>query len=200
MEGFDCMNFVYPIKKKADVKAMKKYLKKSNMRDYALFVLGINSALRVSDILAFRVSDIMNSDGSIKDDIKIKEQKTGKTRMFPFNDFVKEAMTEYLKTDINKNGVLFPSRIGGKDQAVTRQHVHCFLKEAALAVGIKENISSHSMRKTWARNVYDSNIKTNPGIINTIQKVLNHSSSSTTLRYIGITQDDINSVIMSNGL
>lgn len=194
------MNFVYPIKKKGDVKAMKKYLKKSNMRDYALFVLGINSALRVSDLLSFKVSDIMNPDGSIKERITLVEQKTKKTKSFPFNDSIKETMTEYLKTDINKDGVLFPSRIGDKDQAITRQYVHVFLKEAALAVGIKELISTHSMRKTFSYNIYQNNVKENPGIINTLQHMLNHKDSSTTLRYIGLTQDVMDDVYMTNGL
>jgi integrase len=194
------MNFVYPIKKKGDVKAMKKYLKKSNMRDYALFVLGINSALRVSDLLSFKVSDIMNPDGSIKERITLTEQKTKKSKSFPFNDSIKETMTEYLKTDINKDGVLFPSRIGDKDQAITRQYVHVFLKEAALAVGIKELISTHSMRKTFSYNIYQNNVKENPGIINTLQHMLNHKDSSTTLRYIGLTQDVMDDVYMTNGL
>jgi len=194
------MNFVFPIKKKGDVKAMKKYLKKSNMRDYALFVLGINSALRVSDLLSFKVSDIMNPDGSIKERITLVEQKTKKSKSFPFNNSIKETMTEYLKTDINKDGVLFPSRIGDKDQAITRQYVHVFLKEAALAVGIKELISTHSMRKTFSYNIYQNNVKENPGIINTLQHMLNHKDSSTTLRYIGLTQDVMDDVYMTNGL
>jgi integrase len=179
---------------------MKKYIKKSSMRDYALFILGINSALRVSDLLSFKVSDIMNPDGSIKDRITLVEQKTKKTKSFPFNDSIKETMTEYLKTDINKNGVLFPSRIGDENQAVTRQHVHCFLKEAAKAVGIKEEISTHSLRKTFSFNLYQNNIKTNPGILNILQKILNHANSSTTMRYIGLEQGEIDTLYMQNGL
>lgn len=194
------MNFVHPIRRKADIKAMKKYIKKSSMRDYALFVLGINSALRVSDLLSFKVTDVMNPDGSIKERVILHEQKTSKRKEFPFNDQIKEAMTEYLKTDIDKTGVLFPSRIGDKNRAITRQHVHCFLKEAAEAVGIKEQISTHSMRKTFCFNLYQNNIKTNPGILNVLQKILNHSSSSVSLRYIGLEQSNIDKLYMTNGL
>jgi len=179
---------------------MKRYLKKHNLRNYTLFVFGINSALRISDILLFKVSDIQNPDGSIKDLIKICEKKTGKSKIFPFNESIKEVMTEYLsKTNLELDKFLFPSR-QGENRPISRMSVHNFLKEAADACGIKENISTHTMRKTWARNIYDNNIKENPGIINTIQKALNHRDSSTTLRYIGISQDDINTIYLNNPL
>lgn len=289
------MNFVFPIKKKADIKAMKKYLKKNNLRDYTLFVFGINSALRVSDLLNLQLSDVTNEDGSIKERMSAKEQKTGKTKMFPFNESIQEILKGYLPSHNNKDSCLFPSRIWltndkgdyvnrtiivnflrpyisdieeqikeyksineiaisgniklndyiqefksivfakieqdvmksrkikdkedriedlqadvlrdikkvlnfkGHDP-ISRQYVHLFIKEAGASVGIKENISSHSMRKTFAANYYYSNIKTNPGAINTLQDMLNHKDSSTTLRYIGLTQDILDSAYMNNAL
>lgn len=302
------MNFVQPIKNRKDIDKMKNYLHKSNIRNYTLFVTGINSLLRVSDLLNLQITDITNPDGSIKDRLKLREQKTNKLKDFNLNSGIKEALTEYLSGyptfkksyththnyyHNHKDSCLFPSEkwfnqedyinrsklvdflrpyipeinaqikqyksineialvqgidlkelvrefldsifneidknIGtSKNQniaqskwikikefapnqiqdilntkghdPITRQTVHNFLKEASKEVKLKENVGSHSMRKTASYAIYMNNIKTNPGIIDTLQKMLNHSSSSTTLRYLGITQDVMDEVYLDNVL
>ncbi len=67
------MKFVEPIRDKEQIKKVKQVLKQSNQRNYLLFVLGINSGLRISDILKLKVKDVKN-----KKYIEIKEQKTKK--------------------------------------------------------------------------------------------------------------------------
>jgi len=186
------MNTVDPIKTKGEMKKMRKYLKKNNMRNYALFILGTNSALRASDLLSFLVSTIQNLDGSIKDRVTVKEKKTGKTKIFPINDLVKETMIEYLsKSNLDFDDYLFPSR-QGENQPITRQTVNNILKEAANACGIKENIASHSMRKSFGYWAYKSGVD-----IMTVMKLLNHSSPAITLRYLGITQENLDEVYMN---
>ena len=186
------MNTVDPIKTKGEMKKMRKYLKKNNMRNYALFILGTNSALRASDLLSFLVSTIQNLDGSIKDRVTVKEKKTGKTKIFPINDLVKETIIEYLsKSNLDFDDYLFPSR-QGENQPITRQTVNNILKEAANACGIKENIASHSMRKSFGYWAYKSGVD-----IMTVMKLLNHSSPAITLRYLGITQENLDEVYMN---
>ena len=60
------------------------------------------------------------------------------------------------------------------------------------SMGIKEKIGTHTLRKTFGYHAY---IKTKN--IALIQKLLNHSSPSVTLRYIGITQDDLDNVYLN---
>ncbi|CAM4454328.1 Tyr recombinase domain-containing protein [Paenibacillus typhae] len=67
------MEFVEPIRSKKQIDALKKYLRGQNIRDYLLFVLGINSGLRISDLLKLQVEEVYNQDR-----ISIREQKTGK--------------------------------------------------------------------------------------------------------------------------
>lgn len=76
------MEFVQPIRDKKQIEAIKKYLRGSNLRDYCLFTLGINSALRVSDLLKLKISDILDEKKKVKDRIQIKEKKTGKDKTF----------------------------------------------------------------------------------------------------------------------
>ena len=75
------MEFVEPIRNKKQLEAMKKYLLVHNQRDYVLFVLGINSGLRISDLLKLTVEDVQG-----KARITIREQKTGKSKNFPLSD------------------------------------------------------------------------------------------------------------------
>lgn len=57
------MNLVGPIRDKRKIKDMKVYLKGRSTRDYALFVVGINIALRVSDLLKLTWNDVLSQSG-----------------------------------------------------------------------------------------------------------------------------------------
>ena len=104
------MEFVQPIKDKKDIQKMKDYLHKKNLRDYTLFTIGINSLLRVSDLLNLQLSDV-EENGILKTKITMREQKTDKRKEFPFNSSIVEALKEYLSKQHNhKDSCLFPSR------------------------------------------------------------------------------------------
>ena len=73
------MNTVEPIKDKKKVLAIKRNLKEEkNPRNYLLFVMGINTALRISDLLSLKIKDIIDSKGDIKKYLFAKEKKTGR--------------------------------------------------------------------------------------------------------------------------
>ena len=92
------MEFVQPIRERKVIERMKKMLKSQNVRDYLLFVLGINSGLRVSDLLALKVSDVMDDRGQVKDRISMREKKTGKSKDFPLGKNARKAIQEYIVT------------------------------------------------------------------------------------------------------
>lgn len=189
------MEVTMPIKNRAQVESMKKLLRGQNLRDYSLFVLGVNSGLRVSDIVALRVGDVLDVKGRIKNRIKIKEKKTGKTKDFPVAASAAKALVEYLTTRPNAgpDEPLFLSRQKGR--AITRHTVWETLSAAAKAVGITDPIGSHSMRKTMAFHIYMQG-----GDLALVQQLLNHSSPSVTLRYIGITREQMDRAVMEVNL
>lgn len=188
------MEFVQPIRDKKQLEAMKKILKAGNMRDYALFVLGINSGLRISDLLKLKVCDVMDENNVLKDRISLREQKTGKVKQFPFGATTVKAMKEYLCVQkVAQDAVLFPSRKGGG--ALSRQQAYNILNDAARAIGITESIGTHTLRKTFGYWAHKSGVD-----ITRIQKLLNHSSPSITLAYIGITRDELDDIYLNLNL
>lgn len=182
------MELVEPIRNKKQIEALKKYLRGQNIRDYLLFVLGINSGLRISDLLKLTVEEVKDQDR-----ISIREQKTGKMKDFPLSETCKKAIQEYLKANELTDGYLFPSRKGGRP--ITRVQAYRILNEAAEQVGIKESVGTHTLRKTFGYHAYQSGVD-----ITRIQKLLNHSAPNVTLSYIGITKEELDNVYISLNL
>ena len=184
------MEFVQPIKDLKQIETIKKLLRQQNLRDYCLFVLGINSGLRISDLLRLRISDV-SEKGKPKDRIRLREKKTNKFKDFPISENAKAAIREYLKTrTINENEPLFISR---KNKGfLLRQRAYRILNDVARQVGIKDKIGTHTLRKTFGYHAYQNGYD-----ITLIQKLFNHSSPAITLRYIGITQEQMDDVYLS---
>ena len=187
----DVMNTVEPIKDERKIKAMKAVLKDQSIRNYLLFTLGINIGLRITDLLKFKISDVIDEKGKIVDSMYIREGKSGKERIFVLNKTVKNAIQEYLDSlgDYDSDWYLFKSQIGD-NKAISRVQAYKILNAAAQAVGIKEKVGTHSMRKTFG---YWARIK---GIatIEQLQELFNHPSPAVTKRYIGITQKELNEI------
>jgi integrase len=155
---------------------MKEVLLHRSYRDYFLFLFGINSGLRISDILPLRVMDVKYTN-----QLKIQEQKTGNVR--------KIRMTASLNSEIEKytagladSDYLFPSRKGKK--SISRIQAWQLLNDAARVVGIEGSIGTHTLRKTFGYHFYQ---RTND--VAMLQQIFGHSAPSVTLRYIGINDD-----------
>ncbi|MEC1023562.1 tyrosine-type recombinase/integrase [Bacillus paralicheniformis] len=176
------MNEVQPIREKRHINALKKALRG---RDLLLFVLGINSGLRISDIRMLKVGDVRD-----KDFVTIEEKKTGKKKRFFFNSAIKKAVAELVPANASDDDWLFPSRKG--NQPITRVRAYGILNEAVERAGLKEKIGTlgcHSLRKTFGYHAYKNGTD-----LSLLQSIFNHSRQSVTLRYIGINQDRIDEV------
>lgn len=180
------MNTVQPIRSKRDIDRMKKAL--GNPRDLLLFIFGINSSLRISDILKLKVGDVRG-----RTTLTLREQKTGKTKRFALNQSVIAAVKSLVPADSADDSPLFPSRKGSAP--ISRVQAYRILNEAAKRAGIDAEIGTHTLRKTMAYHAYKSGVD-----ISLLMSVLNHSSQRETLRYIGVLQDDIDNVYISVNL
>ncbi|AGK96640.1 site-specific integrase [Clostridium pasteurianum] len=186
------MERVEPIRSEKKIKDLKKYLLGSgNMRNYALIVLGLNTALRISDILSLTWEDVYDfEEKEVKTHVYIKEQKTGKDKKFLLN---KNAIDELLKykrklKDINSSDYIFSSR-NGQNKAITRYMAIKIVKESCSAVGIKEHVGCHSLRKTFGYHSWKKGVP-----VPVLMELFNHSTQSITKLYLGISQDDIDDV------
>jgi len=172
--GVVIMNKVEPIRNTEKIEEMKKILKQKSYRDYLLFVIGINTGFRISDILNLKVKDVKN-----KRHIKVKEKKTKKTKKALINDKLKKDIEEYIFNK-NEEEYLFKSR---EKQKITRSRAYQIIRNAAEKVDLK-NIGTHSLRKSFGYHHYQRNKD-----VALLQNLFNHSSPSVTLDYIGINQD-----------
>lgn len=185
------MQTVQPIKDREKIEAMKKILRASSLRNELLFVLGINTGLRISDLLELRIGDVITKKGVV-DRLELQEKKTKKKRTIALNKKTCRLIARYLDTErpaARYDEALFRSQKGGK--AISRQHAYEILNDAARTVGITERIGTHSCRKTFGYFAYKQGID-----LAMIQKLLNHSSQAETLRYIGITQEQMDEVVL----
>ena len=90
------MNTVEPVREVRKITATESFLKGPNSRDYLLFVLGINLALKIGGLLSLEVKDVLDEKGEIVDYIYLREQKTKKEKRVKLNKAAKEALDFYF--------------------------------------------------------------------------------------------------------
>ena len=176
------MATVQPIRDMEDIENMKRVLKKNGQRDYMLFLTGINTGLRISDILKLTVADVRD-----KSHINIVEKKTGKKKRLLLNAPFKAELDEYI-LDMADEEPLFKSQ-KGINQPICAIRAWGILKEAGNKCGLTE-IGTHTLRKTFGYHFYQQYKD-----VALLQDIFNHSSPSVTLRYIGINADMIDTAI-----
>lgn len=186
---------VYPFKSDALIGKMGRWLYDNSQPKYFLaYVLGINLGLRANELLALRWSDILAPDDSFKydddptdtsDKIDVYQKKTDKHRGLWLNEACVKALRWYMAVNRRwkDSDYIFASRKGdGPIQVSTLRHE---LKKAAVECHVKQNIGTHSLRKTFGY----AHFKANHDIV-FLQRLFGHSSALTTMRYIGIADED----------
>ena len=185
---------VAPIRNTEKILEVREFLRQKGSCHELLFVMGINTALRIGDLLSLSIGDVTDDEGKVLKVICLKEHKTGKQKQLPVNDSLKNALSGYLVkySSRKRNAPLFFSQKGG---VMSRTHAWRILKAAGEAVGL-QNIGTHSLRKTFGYHVY-KNSDENIGLL---QKLLNHSSVKDTLQYIGIDREKMDNTYMELNL
>ena len=172
------MNKVQPIRDLEKLEELKEELKKKGTRDYMLFYTGLNSGMRVSDVVNLNVNDVKNTNGTMKSYITIVEKKTKKVKRFPLCNGLLVEMEKYTK-NMNNGEYLFKSR-KGTNKPITTVQAYRIIKKASEKIGLKD-IGTHTMRKSFGYHHYQQ-FKD----VALLQAILNHSSPSITMDYIFI--------------
>jgi integrase len=176
------LNIVEPIRDTDRIKEIHNYLQVRNSRDALLFSFGIYTGLRISDILNYKVKDC------IKRGYSIREQKTGKQKIYDWNPYLKKEIDVYVQGK-SPDEYMFKSR-KGHNKPITRNRAYEIIKRACNACG-EFNVGTHTMRKTFGYFMY----KLSRNNIAMLMEIYNHSSERITLRYIGVTREQSNNVI-----
>ena len=170
---------VQPIRTLEQLNDFKWSLKRNcGERDYILFLIGINTGLRVSDLVKLKVSELLK-----KKVLKVVEKKTGKVRDANLTNIYTKVQ-QYIKTLPVGSDWLFPSRQGVNH--ITTTQAYRQLVKAGEGVEL-EGIGTHTMRKTFGYHYYQRTKD-----IATLMEIFNHTSEAVTKKYIGIRQEEIN--------
>lgn len=208
---------VEPIRDRADIEAAKQYFltrpeayqkNATNLRNYMMFVVNINNACRISDFLQLRIGDILTSSGAIRDEVFIREGKTGKTRYIFFGPASKEAILMYLNAlpSFSPDDYLVASRKHNKDgssKPITRQQAWGIISRMGKAISENRDkplhLGTHSMRKTFGYQ----KVAAHPDdqmILARISEIYNHSSLAMTYKYLGLDTDEKRDLCISEEL
>lgn len=159
-----------------------------------LFALGFYTGLRISDILRLKWAQLIG----VKE-VTVQEKKTGKTRRIQIHEdlaaIIKEAAAALKPSPA---GYLFTSKKGPAiGQPLTVVGANLRIRDTLQAYGIKtQNASSHCLRKTFARRVYEVNHQSEAALI-LLSQILNHGNPAVTRRYIGLTAEVVADAYLS---
>ena len=176
---------VEPIRKLPDIQQIKENLA-GQPRNLLLFVLGINTNLRASDLVRLTVGQVRHLNPL--DDLELREKKTGKLRRLNLNESVTTAISKFLATlpeDVPDSFPLFPSERG--DKALTVPTVSRMVKGWCRKVRLHGNYGSHTLRKTWG---YHQRATFGVGIAE-LMVCFNHSAQRQTLDYLGVQPEEV---------
>lgn len=189
------MSTTCPIKDEKKLNKFKQYYltQKPVYRNYAMIILGLNTAFRIGDLLNLKWKDVFNErTGSFREHICVIEQKTGKIRSVAANASVENVLENMQKifcyTDAEQ--FLLPS-FRKPDIPLSRSQAFRIIKEAAEYAGIEEPVSCHSLRKTFGYHAWKQGVQ--PAIL---MDIYNHSSYYVTKRYLCIEQEDRDKVYL----
>lgn len=171
------MPTVEPIRDRKDIQRIERALKRNKIRDYVLFCMGINSGLRISDILKLNVEDVKN-----KQYVNLIEQKTGKNKIFPINKKIRIILENYTKNR-KLNEPLFLTKYQNRMDRITAYRI---INNVCKEINLDINIGTHTLRKTFGYHFYKKYKD-----VAMLQKIFNHSSPRITMRYIGIEDEEV---------
>lgn len=152
------------------------YSKEQILLEYCLY-----TGLRISDVLSAKVGE------SLAGVRRLKEQKTGKSKTIKLNNKLVNSISVYASNNnlSDDDYLFFSSR--NRDEHIKRSRASKIIAKAGDMIDI--TCSAHSLRKTFGYLAYKNGTS-----IELLMQIFNHSSQSVTLRYIGITQENINEV------
>ncbi len=191
------MSYTEPIRDSQELKKFVNYYKNKHYqpRNYCMIILGLNTALRINDILNLTWDKIIDFDNyELLTHISITEAKTGKSQLIIINDALKKALIELQKTwDAILPGQYLFSVDGKPSMHISRVQAYRIVKEAANnTIADSSHIGCHSLRKTFGYFAYKNGAS--PVLL---MSIYNHSSFEITKRYLGITQDEKDNVYLS---
>jgi len=183
---------IEPIRDPEKLAAIKRMLKeKAPPRDYLLFVLGLNTALRIGDLLSLCVGDVIDTRGKARSALQIRSATSETAKRVPLNGAAGEALRYYVSQVAlrNRDAPLFCST--RSERALDRTQVWRLINGWCRAVGLVDGrYGGHTLRKTWGYMA----LKHHSIPIGVIQAKFHHATPGITRRYLGVSGEKIENV------
>lgn len=180
-----------PIRNKKQLRELAGYwLKRGSIRNYTLIVMGVGTALRISDLLRTRWEDVYDEEqGAFYSHMTVTEKKTGKVKTIALNKQILKALRMLLP--YRRGDYIFANN--RKDyKSISRVQAWRILRAAVDAIGFAgQCIAPHSLRKTLGYHAWQAGAS--PVVL---MDIYNHSSYDVTRRYLGVAQDDRDQVYL----
>ena len=192
------MSTTQPIRNPEELELFKNYYEKiqPHPRNSLLIHLGINTALRISDLLCLTWKDVYDFEtNTFRNHLNITEHKTGKTNSIALNTNALSALETFFQTAASKMPEDFLFSGKEKEHPLSRYQAYRIIKKAAESSHLQGNISCHSLRKTFGYYAWKSGAQ--PVLL---MNIYNHSSFQITKRYLGIDQDDKDEIFLNVNL
>ena len=188
------MAMTEPIRDKGKLRQLAGYyLQRGHLRNYALIVMGVCTALRIGDLLRLEWPDVYDERaGAFRTHIAVTESKTGKHKTIALNRQAVAALRLLLP---HRRGVYLFANNRKEPAPISRVQAWRIVKAAADAVGLMGRVACHSLRKTFGYHAWIAG--TSPVVL---MDIFNHSSYEVTRRYLGVSQDDRDKVYMALSL
>ena len=183
-----------PIRDKKQLHQLAEYwLKQGNYRNYALIVLGAHTALRIGDLLQLKWDDVYDRERNMfRSHITLVEKKTGKLKIIALNPEAIEALRLYYPR--GRGEYIFAGN-RRDEKPISRIQAWRVIRAAAEAIKAAGRIACHSLRKTFGYFAWKMGV-----LPIMLMDIFNHSSFDTTRCYLGISQDDRDTVYLNMSL
>jgi integrase len=168
-------------------------------RDRALFLLGVKSGFRISELLSLRLGDVWQH-GRLVDRVTVQRRhmkNKQESRTVLLHPDAKAALATWLLALRQTPGCtpqtyVFRSR-KGPNRAISKVQAWRILHEAVVTNELPGKVGTHAMRKTFANRVYQ---QSNRDLIKT-QQAMGHKHVNSTQHYLSFLQDEIDALILA---
>ena len=152
-----------PIRNKHHVRQLAEYyLRLGHIRNYVLIVMGVHTALRISDLLRLRWDDVYDFENDrICNTVTITEKKTGKAKTLALNNAAVNALALFAPQAVQRGCFLIENHRTKK--AISRIQAYRLIRAAAEVLKFQNRVSCHSLRKTFGYHAWKSGVS--PAII-----------------------------------
>lgn len=173
------MKKVQPIKNMCDIEKIKFHLKRSNKRNYLLFIVGINTGIKSNQILKLKLKDVVDENYKVKKYINIDNKE------YFINEPINQAIAEFLgENKIDLDAYLFESQ--KSNLPINRSHLYKILNKVVYECNLDIHIGNETLRKTFGYHYY---YKTRD--VKYLKEIFNKSSQKILFEYLGIVDNSL---------